>query len=163
MLKRNMSLAPREATDPFAMLRSMAADFDKFFANTGWPIFRNGVKADVAGWWPGLDVYEKNNMLVAKVDLPGVKKEDVKIEFVDGQLTISGERKHEVEEKKENFYRCERETGVFFRTIPLPEGIKAEQVAASFNDGVLEVTVPLPVAKPVTQKIAITEAPAKAA
>ena len=68
-----------------------------------------------------------------------------------------------VEEKKENYYRCERETGVFFRTIPLPEGIKAEQVAASFNDGVLEVTVPLPVAKPVTQKIAITEAPAKAA
>lgn len=161
MLKKQTSLAPREAADPFAMLRNMATDFDRFFAGTGWPGFRNGPRTETAAWWPELDVFEKDNMLVAKVDLPGVKKEDVKIEFVDGQLTISGERKHEVEEKKDNYYRCERETGSFFRTIPLPEGIKAEQVTANFTDGVLEVKVPLPVAKPAAHKIAITEGGAK--
>lgn len=161
MLKKQTSLAPREPADPFAMLRTLAADFDRFFAGTAWPTFRNGARTETAAWWPELDVFEKDNMLVAKVDLPGVKKQDVKIEFVDGQLTIAGERKHEVEETKENYYRCERETGSFFRSIPLPEGVKAEQVAATFTDGVLEVKVPLPVAKPAAQKIAITEGVAK--
>lgn len=163
MLKRNVSLAPRESTEPFAMLRNMAADFDKFFANTGWPGFRNAFRGDIANWWPELDVFEKDNALVARVDLPGVKKEDVKIEFVDGELTISGERRHEVEEKKENYYRCERETGSFFRTIPLPHGVEAGHVKATFADGVLEVTLPLPAAKPAAQKIAIGEVTAKAA
>ena len=163
MLKKETSLAPRQTADPFALLRQVAADFDKFFAGTGWPVFRN-LKTETAAWYPGLDVYEKDNKLVAKMDLPGVKKEDVKIEFIDGQLTISGERKHEFEEKKENYYRCEREAGSFLRTVPLPEGVKADQVAATFHDGVLEVTIPLPAAvKPAAQKIAINEPRVKAA
>lgn len=162
MFKRNVTLAPRE-TDPFGLLRGLAADFDKFFAGADWPILRAGGKRESAGWWPGLDVYEKDDTLFAKVDLPGVKKEDVKIELVEGRLTISGERKHEVEEEKENVYRCERETGAFFRTIPLPDGVKAEQIAATFADGVLEVKIPLPAAAPAAQKIAIADVTTKAA
>jgi HSP20 family protein len=76
-----------------------------------------------------------------------MKKEGVKVEVVDGRLVISGERKHESEEKQENFYRCEREYGSFYRAVPLPEGVRLEDVKATFSDGVLQVSVPLP-AKP---------------
>ena len=148
--------------DPFSLLRTLTTDIDRFFTGAGWPAFKNGVKADV-GWWPQLDVVEKNNSLVATVDLPGVNKEDVKLEFLDGQLTIAGERKREFEEEKDNVYRCEREFGSFFRTIPLPDGVKAEQVKATFVDGVLQVTVPLPVAAPAAKTIPIAEASTKAA
>jgi HSP20 family protein len=78
------------------------------------------------------------------VDLPGLKKEDVKVEVADGNLTISGERKREFEEKKEHLYRCEREYGSFFRTVPLPDGAIVDDVRATFTDGVLEVSIPLP-------------------
>jgi len=163
MLKGDTHLVPREAADPFAMLRNMAADFDRFFSATRLPVFRDRITTDVAGWWPQLDVYEKNNILFARVDLPGLKREDVKIEFAERQLTIVGERKQEGEENQQNYYRRERETGTFFRTIPLPAGVKAEDVTATFAEGVLEVKILLPAAGPATQKIAITEAPAKAA
>ena len=148
--------------DPFGLLRTLTADFDRVFSGAGWPAFRNVGKIDAA-WWPQLDVVEKNNALVATLDLPGVRREDVKIEYVDGQLTITGERKRTFEEKKENVYRCEREVGNFFRTIPLPDGVKAEQVKAAFTDGVLEITIPLPVAPAHAQKIPIADAPPKAA
>ena len=163
MLKEDTHLAPREATDPFAVLRNVAADFDRFFSGTRWPVFRDRIKTDFAGWWPQLDVYEKNNTLFARIDLPGLKREDVKIELGEKQLTIVGERKQEVEENQQNYYRRERETGAFFRTIPLPAGVKAENVTAIFAEGVLEVKILLPAAGPATQKIAITEAPPKAA
>jgi HSP20 family protein len=100
-----------------------------------------------AAFTPAIDVFEKDNRLVTRVDLPGLKKEDVKVEVTDGYLTISGERKSEVEEKKDDFYRCERGYGSFYRTVPLPEGVKIEDVKATFSDGVLEVSVPTP-AKP---------------
>jgi HSP20 family protein len=89
-----------------------------------------------------------------------MKKEDVKVEVTDGHLAISGERKTEAEEKKENFYRCEREYGGFYRAVPLPEGVKLEDVKATFTNGVLEVSVPLP-AKPEAKarKVEIQEAP----
>jgi HSP20 family protein len=98
---------------------------------------------------------------VTKIDLPGMKKEDVKVEVTDGQLAISGERKHEAEEKREEFYRCEREYGSFYRSVPLPEGAKVDDVKATFTDGVLEVSVPLP-ARPETKprKVEIQEAKA---
>ena len=160
--KQKALMREPKSLDPFALLRTLTGDFDRVFTGMGWPAFRNGGKTEV-GWWPQLDVVEKNNALVATVDLPGVNKEDVKIEFVDGQLTIGGERKREFEDKKENVYRCEREVGSFFRTIPLPDGVKPEQVKATFTNGVLEVMIPLPAAAPPVQKIPIAEAPAQAA
>ncbi len=119
--------------------------------------------AAAAGWFPEVDVYPKDNRLIAKIDLPGMEKEHFKVKVTGGNLAISGERKSEAEEEKENFYRCEREFGSFYRVVPLPEGGKNEDVKATFADGVLEVSVPLPVkaeAKP--QKVEIQE-PAAAA
>jgi HSP20 family protein len=89
----------------------------------------------------------------------------VKVEITDGYLTIAGERKSDLEEKKDAFYRCEREYGGFYRAVPLPEGVKLEDARAVFSDGVLEVSVPLPAkAKADVRRVEIeTPAPAKAA
>ena len=142
MSKKEIGIA-RRGVDPFALLRQMASEFDR----GAWPFRWTGFGArplfEEGNWAPRIDVFEKDNRLITKVDLPGVKTEDVKVEIVDGQLAISGERKSEVEEKKENFFACERAFGGFYRTVPLPEGVKAEDVKATFAEGVLEVSVPL--------------------
>lgn len=127
--------------DPFTWLGRMTEEFDRMFEESGWPALRT--RSRTAAWSPSLDVFEKGNRLIARVDLPGMKRDDVKVEVADGRLIISGERKVETEEKKENFYRCEREYGSFYRAIPLPEGAKEDEVKAIFENGVLEITVPL--------------------
>ena len=167
MARKETTLTPRrEGRDPFALMR---AEFDRFFNEPGWPglqwpTFRFG-RGEEAAWNPGIDVFERDNRLVTKVDLPGLKKEDVRVEVTDGHLAISGTRNREEEEKGEQFYRCEREYGSFYRAVPLPEGAKLEDVKATFADGVLEVSVPLPVkAEATVRKVAIEEPPkAKAA
>ena len=165
MKKKEGELAPRGgARDPFALFRQMTADFDQLFAEPllRWPAFRTRPMGESATYFPEIDVFEKDNRLVAKVDLPGMNKEDVKVEINDGRLVISGERKTEAEEKKEGFYRRERSYGSFYRAIPLPDGARVDDVKATFSAGVLEVSIPLPAnvtAKP--QPIQIEE-PAKA-
>ena len=166
--KKTTALTPPVARDPFAMLRQMTSEFDRMFDEPGLsffrtPFFRRAPMAEPVAWIPGIDVFEKDNRLVTKIDLPGMKKEDVKVEVTDGQLAISGERKTEAEEKKENFYRCEREYGSFYRAVPLPDGVKLEDVKATFADGVLEVSLPLP-AKPEAKvrKVEIQELPTAA-
>ena len=143
--KKETALAP--ASDPFALLRQMTSELDRAFEawpSFRWPAFHAQPVLEAAAWIPGIDVFERDNRLITKVDLPGLKKEDVKVEITDGHLAISGERKRETEEKKEHFYRSEREYGSFYRAVPLPEGVKLEDVKATFADGVLEVSVPLP-------------------
>ena len=145
--KKLSSLASsRAARDPFALLRRMTSELDRAFDD--WPSFRFPFFAPVAtesiAWSPKIDVFERDDRLVTRVDLPGMKKDDVSVEVTDGHLALSGERKRETEEKKENMYRSEREYGSFYRAVPLPEGVKVEDVKATFADGVLEVSVPLP-------------------
>ncbi len=114
---------------------------------------------EAATWVPEIDVFERNNRLVTKVDLPGMKREDVKVEVADGRLTISGERKAEAEEKTEDFYRRARQYASFYRSVPLPDGAKLEDVKATFADGVLEVSVLLPaMAEAKVRKVEIQDA-----
>ena len=164
--KLSTLVSSRGARDPFAILRQMTSELDRAFDD--WPSFRFpsfGQRAtESIAWSPKIDVCEKDNRLVTRVDLPGMKKEDVSVEVTDGHLALSGERKRETEEKKNNFYRSEREYGSFCRSIPLPKGVKADDVKATFQNGVLEVTVPLPAAgKPNGRKIPIEDAPSKSA
>lgn len=163
MKKKEAALARRPAArDPFSLLRQMTSEFEEFFPESfsRWPFFRAMPSFEKAAWFPQIDVFERDNRLVTKIDLPGLKKEDVKVEITDGNLVISGERKSEAEEQKEEFYRCEREFGSFYRAVPLPEGARAEDVTATFVDGVLEVSVPVPVkAAQQVQKVEIKEPP----
>jgi HSP20 family protein len=148
--KKEAPLAKFPVTrDPFALFREMASDFDRFFEEPSWPwyrrpLFRGFALPEAPAWAPGIDVFERENYLVTKVDLPGMKKEDVKVEITEGRLVISGERKKETEEKKDNVFRSEREYGSFYRAVPLPDGVKFDDVKATFMDGVLEVSIPLP-------------------
>lgn len=146
---KEVTLAPaRGSGDPFVLLRQMTDELDRVFTEPFGPSFRLPsffASSETVAWSPRIDVFEKNGQLITRVDLPGAKKEDVTVEFTDGRLAISGERQRESEEKKENFYRREREYGSFYRAVPLPEGVKLEDVKATFGDGVLEVSVPLPV------------------
>ena len=163
MTAKKTALVPR---DPFAFLQDMTSEFDRLFepaVSFRFPAFRTRPAAEAETWLPQIDVFEKDNRLVTKIDLPGLKKEDVKVEVTDGHLAISGERKSEAEEKKDNFYRCERQYGSFYRAVPLPEGVKLEDVKATFADGVLQVSVPLP-AKPEAKvrNVEIQETPAAA-
>jgi HSP20 family protein len=167
--KNEVTVAPaRAARDPFGLLRQMTAELDRAFEEPFWPTFRfptmkamEGVNG--AAWAPKVDVFEKDNRFVTRVDLPGVKKEDVTVEVTDGHLALSGTRTREKEEKKENVYRTEREYGQFYRAVPLPEGVTLEDIKATFADGVLEVSVPLPARpQPAVRKVEIQE-PAKVA
>lgn len=146
--KASAQVPIRFARDPFGLMREMSAEFDRLFGRSfrpvpRWPSLGRRASAE-SGWCPEVDVFEHDNRLVTKMDLPGMKKEDVKVEITDGQLAISGERKTEAEEKGEQFYRCERDYGSFFRSVPLPEGTNTDDVKATFTDGVLEVSLPLP-------------------
>lgn len=167
LTKKETAVARRGVPrDPFAMLREMTSDLDRLFDETVWPIrrwpfLRTKPAAESAVFTPAIDVFEKDHRLVTRVDLPGLKKDEVKVEVTDGHLAISGERKSEIEEKKDDFYRCERSYGSFYRAVPLPDGVKLEDVKATFADGVLEVRVPLP-AKPQAEVRAVPiEGPAQ--
>jgi len=149
--RKESSLVPSRLTrDPFGLLRQMTSELDRVFDAPFWQSFPRPFQSAPAGgmtWSPEIDVFEKDNRLITKVDLPGMKKEDVKVEVTDGHLGISGERRSETEEKKDAFHRWERAYGSFHRIVPLPGGVQLEDVKATFADGVLEVSVPLP-AKP---------------
>ena len=95
-------------------------------------------------WMPAMDLVEAGDHFVLRADLPGMGEDDVKIEFEDSTLTVSGERKSEHESKGEGFYRVERATGAFSRSLTLPKGVDPEAVTARFDRGVLEVRIPKP-------------------
>ena len=95
-------------------------------------------------WIPAMDLVESQDDFVLRADLPGLSEEDVNIELEDNVLTVSGERKSEHEERKEGYYRVERASGSFSRSLTLPEGVDPEKVSAKFDRGVLEVRIPKP-------------------
>lgn len=88
-------------------------------------------------WAPALELTEKNGNFIATLELPGMKKEEVKVEVTEEALIISGERKLEKEEKEEGYFRSERSYGSFYRSIPLPKEAKTENIKAELTNGVL--------------------------
>ncbi len=106
-------------------------------------------------WIPAMDLVETGDDFVLRTDLPGLSEKDVNIELEDNVLTISGERNAEHEERKEGYYRVERASGSFSRSLTLPEGVDPESVHATFDRGVLEVRVPKP-AQRKPRKVAIS-------
>jgi HSP20 family protein len=97
--------------------------------------------SESTGWTPVVDVVTKDNDMVIRAELPGMKREDVDVSLQNGVLTISGERKEEEEHKDAGYLVKERRYGSFRRSMALPEGIGEDKIKASFKDGLLEVTV----------------------
>jgi HSP20 family protein len=116
--------------------------------------FEAGAMAD---WAPAVDIAEKDKEYLVKAQLPGVKKDDVKIEMLNGVLTLSGERKFEKETKDEKTHRVESAYGHFVRSFVVPEDVLAERIAADYKDGVLTVHLPkTDIKKPATRTIRVS-------
>ena len=151
--------------DPVREIDSLQGEMNRLFSSFfDTPSTRRGNGGAVANrrWLPAMDLIETGEHFVLKADLPGITETDVHIEVENDVLTISGERKAEHEEKHEGYYRLERATGSFARSLTLPEGIDAEAVTASFDNGVLEVRIPKPVqAKPRRVQIGVAGAEPK--
>jgi HSP20 family protein len=145
-------------TEPLPMMRRFAEEMENLFENFGfgrglwgpwWGLGRGHTPArraafEAAPWSPQVEVFQRGDNLVIRADLPGLTKDDIHVDVIDGALTIQGERRQEHEEKREGYFHSERSYGSFFRRIPLPEGAQADQAEASFREGVLEVALPAP-------------------
>jgi HSP20 family protein len=103
-----------------------------------------GFGSAARSWIPAVDIVETDADYVLRADLPGLTEQDINVELHNDVLTVSGERKSEHEERKQGYYRFERSSGTFRRSVRLPEGVTAESIRATFERGVLEVTVPKP-------------------
>ena len=165
--QERVELAQRtpEMVNPFQMMRRFSKDMERLFENFHGFNFPNTFGMDLTTfrpefdmvWMPQIEVLQKNGEFMVRADLPGLKKEDVKLELTTDTLTISGERKQEKEESREGFYRSERMYGSFYREVPLPDGAKTENATATFSNGVLEVTMPAPKVETFTRKLEIKE------
>jgi HSP20 family protein len=132
--------------EPTRELSSLQSDVNRLF-NTFFDTPAAGDAASMRRWIPAMDVVETQDHFVLRADLPGLAEEDVSIELEDTVLTVSGERKVEHEEGEEGYFRVERATGAFSRSLTLPEGVNANSIEASFANGVLEIRVPKPEAR----------------
>jgi len=131
--------------EPVAELGTIQNEMNRLFNNlfdqpnaTG----RNGAAG--RRWIPAMDLVETGDHYVLRADLPGVSDEDVNVQLEANVLTISGERKAEHESQQEGYYRLERASGGFSRSLTLPEGIDPDGVQAHFDRGVLEIRIPKP-------------------
>jgi len=132
--------------DPLRDIDSLQGEMNRLFSTFfDTPTGQGGNGGAAARRWiPAMDLIEAGEHFVLKADLPGMTEDDVKIELENNVLTISGERKAELEEKHEGYYRLERTSGAFSRSLTLPEGVDAGAVTAAFDNGVLEVRIPKP-------------------
>ena len=141
MIPPGESKAPaRRALD---VSRYIAEEMDRLFNEFGvrnhWPFVPVSSRDEL--WIPPIEVDEKEGAFRVRVELPGMKKDEVKVNLAEGQLTIEGERKHEDERKEKDYYRSERSYGRFVRTVTLPEGAQLDTAKAAFADGMLEITM----------------------
>lgn len=143
---------------PFERMRRFAEEIDRVFDDFGLgygrrlpgmltrahELLRRETGLIPAEWSPRVDVSERDGQFVVRADLPGLSKDDVKVELTDELLTIRGERKNEKKEQREGYSYSECNYGSFYRAIPLPEGVDSSKASADFHSGVLEVVMPAP-------------------
>ena len=142
---------------PFSAMRRISDEMDRLFegfgfgrgavsdVESGWPgAMTSGAEQGAALWSPHLEMFERDGKLIVTADLPGVKKEDVKVEVDQNAITLQGQRRHEQASRQQGYYRSERSYGSFYRTILLPEGADPSTASATFRDGVLEIVLQAP-------------------
>lgn len=128
--------------DPISELEEMSTRLNRFFGRAAVPSATDNEMLKMADWTPSADIHETDNAYVIKAEIPGVKKEDVKVTVEDGVLTIRGERKAEKEETGKKFHRIERSYGSFLRSFRMPDMADDGTAKAEFKDGMLNITLP---------------------
>jgi HSP20 family protein len=123
--------------DPFRDLFGIKRDLDRFLGR--WD---EDEEASVGLWRPSVDIFETKDNMILRAELPGMNKEDVKINVENNVLTLRGERKFDNEVKRENYHRIERAYGSFCRSFTLPANVDKGKIEATYKDGVLEVILP---------------------
>ncbi len=143
--------------EPFRDLLTTQREFDRLFKEAFSPM-SGETELSTRSWAPPVDIYETEDAIVLKAELPGVDAKDVEVRVEDNNLYLKGERKFEKEVKEQNYHRVERSYGSFARSFSLPNSISADKVKAEFRDGLLTLTMPKrEEAKPKTIKIDVTK------
>jgi HSP20 family protein len=143
--------------EPFRDLVTAQRDFDRLFRGA-FSAQSGETELSTRSWAPPVDIYETEDAIVLKAELPGVDPKDVEVRVEDNTLYLKGERKFEKEVKEQNYHRVERSYGSFARSFSLPNSISTDQVKAEFKDGLLTLTMPKrEEAKPKTIKIDVTK------
>jgi HSP20 family protein len=150
-IARRESSAQIRTVNPFSLMRRFSEEMDRLFGdlNFGGGLASGfgrefGRLADLEGsmWLPQVESFEREGKLIVRADLPGLSQDDINVDITDDAIKIRGERRQEKEEDEEGYYRTERSYGSFYREIPLPSGVNRDEAKASFNNGVLEITMP---------------------
>jgi len=128
-------------TGPIDLLRRLSSEMEYMLGGFGGGQPASGPRTST--WLPALEVFERDSHLVVRAELPGMRKEDVRVDLEGDSIVIEGERRREHEGKEAELYRSERSYGQFYRRITLPEECDAERAKAKFQDGILEITVPM--------------------
>ncbi len=148
--------------EPAREISSLQSEMNRLF-NTFFDAPATGAgNGGARRWVPAMDLVETEDHFVLRADLPGLSEADVDLSLEGDVLTLKGERKVEHEAKGEGFYRLERATGAFSRSLTLPEGVDGDAIAATFDKGVLEVRIPKPAQrKPRKLQITVGDTPAE--
>jgi HSP20 family protein len=142
--------------EPYRDLVTAQRDFERLFRDA-FSSQRGETELSTRSWAPPVDIYETEEAIVLKAELPGVDPKDVEVRVEDNTLFLKGERKFEKEVKEQNYHRVERSYGSFARSFSLPNSISTDKVKAEFKDGMLTLTMPKrEEAKPKTIKIDVT-------
>ncbi len=143
--------------EPFRDLLTTQREFDRLFREAFSPM-AGETEVSTRSWAPPVDIYETEDAIVLKAELPGIDPKDVEVRVEDNTLYLKGERNYEKEVKEQNYHRVERSYGSFARSFSLPNSINAEKVKAEYKDGLLTLTMPKrEEAKPKTIKIDVTK------
>jgi HSP20 family protein len=127
---------------PFREMEEMGRRFEDYFGRPFLPALWRHFPTEEMGWSPALDVMEKEDKFIVKVELPGVKEENVDVSITGDMLTISGEKKAESEVKKKGYYYSESSYGSFSRSINIPSTVDTNKIEANYEKGVLEISLP---------------------
>ena len=137
--------------NPFALMRRFTEEMDRFL---GARPFAHG---ELEVWSPSVEVKEVDGKLVVSAELPGLKKDEIKVSITEEALVLEGERKQEQKEEREGYYHSERHYGRFYRSIPLPKEVMADEAVAEFTHGVLEISIPMVARKQKSREIPVCE------
>jgi HSP20 family protein len=129
--------------NPFDLMRRFTDEMDRVFDDFGLTRGADFGAGEIQMLTPPVEIFERDNNLIVRAELPGMDADDVRVELTDDGLVIEGERRREQEERLEGGYRSEIVYGHFYRLIPLPEGVDMDQAKAQINNGVLEVAIPM--------------------